>query len=451
MSGGVHPVVSLYALFLSWLQLIHWLAAPATANSNTGYGADGISWRFDVTKAGSLGFSASRLAHLDRFLKERYIETGKLAGVQLVIARRGERVHESVFGLADRERDTPLRDDTIFRIYSMTKPLTSVALMMLVEEGLVALDDPVHRFIPAWRDQGVFVAGEGPFQTRRTLQPMRVLDLLRHTSGLTYGFQTRTNVDAAYRKANIGTIEADLPLDEMIALLAKTPLEFSPGEAWNYSVSTDVLGYLVGKISGRPFEEFLKERILGPLEMVDTDFYVPPEKHARLATCYALDEKGVVVLYDDPAKSRFRTPPAFVSGGGGLVGTAADYLKFCQMLLNGGTANGRRFLSPKTIALMTMNHLPGGRELVEMSRSLFSEATYAGLGFGLGFAVVLDRAKTMTAGNVGEYFWGGAASTAFWIDPKDELAVVFMTQLLPSTTYPIRSQLRTLVYAAMEE
>ena len=404
-----------------------------------------------MTKAGTLGFSAARLARLDRFLKERYIETGRLAGAQLLIARRGERIHQSVVGLADRERNTQLADDTIFRIYSMTKPITSVAFMMLVEEGLVSLDDPVHRFIPAWRDLGVFVAGEGPFQTRRTHQPMRMIDLLRHTSGLTYGFQMRTNVDAAYRKAKIGTIEADLPLDEMIGLLAKTPLEFSPGEAWNYSVSTDVLGYLVGKISGRSFEEFLKERILAPLEMTDTDFYVPPEKQARLAACYALDEKGSVVLYDDPAKSRYRAPPAFVSGGGGLVGTAADYLKFCQMLLGGGAANGHRFLSPRTIALMTMNHLPGGKELVELSRSLFSEAANAGVGFGLGFAVVIDRAKTMTAGNVGEYYWGGAASTAFWIDPKDELAVVFMTQFLPSTTYPIRPQLRTLVYAAMEE
>jgi len=405
-----------------------------------------------MTKPQTLGFSAARLSRLDRFLKDRYIETGKLAGTQIMIARRGELVHQSVAGLADKERNTPVKDDTIFRIYSMTKPITSVAFMMLVEEGLVALDDPVHRYIPSWRDLGVFVAGvPGAFQTKRPNAPMRIVDLLRHTSGLTYGFQTRTNVDAAYRKANIGMVESNAPLEQMIDALGKMPLEFSPGEAWNYSVSTDVLGYLVGKISGMPFEEFLKSRIFDPLEMTDTDFHVPPAKHSRLAACYALNAEGKTVLQDDPVKSRYLSPPSFYSGGGGLAGTAADYIKFCNMLVARGAANGHRFLSPKTIALMRMNHLPGGRQLTEMSRSLFSEATYAGLGFGLGFGVTLDLAQTMTPGSLGEYFWGGAASTAFWIDPVEELAVVFMTQLMPSTHYPIRRELRTLVYAALEE
>jgi CubicO group peptidase (beta-lactamase class C family) len=344
-----------------------------------------------------------------------------------------------------------MREDTIFRLYSMTKPVTSAAFMMLVEEGLVSLNDPVHHYIPAWRDLGVFVSGvPRAFQTRRTMAPMRIIDLLRHTSGLTYGFQMRTMVDAAYRSHRIGTLESDMLLDRMIELLAETPLEFSPGDAWNYSVSTDVLGYLIGVISGMPFETFLRTRIFDPLGMHDTAFAVPAEKQARLAACYTLSATGKMVLQDDPEKSRFAAPPRFVSGGGGLVGTAADYLGFCRMLLDGGVGGGRRFLSPRTIALMTMNHLPGGRELVDMSRSLFSEAVYAGLGFGLGFAVVLDRAKTMTPGNTGEYFWGGMASTAFWIDPRDELAVVFMTQFIPSSTYPIRQQLRTLVYAAME-
>ncbi len=412
-----------------------------------------------MTKPEALGFSSSRLARIDRFLKERYIETGKLAGTQVMIARRGEIVHHCVAGLADRERNTPVRDDTIFRIYSMTKPITTVAFMMLVEEGLVALDDPVHRYIPSWRDLGVFVAGvPGAFQTRRCDVPMRIVDLLRHTSGLTYGFQARTNVDAAYRKLRIGhatigagATEPELNLDSMIETLAKVPLEFSPGEAWNYSVSTDVLGYLVGKIAAMPFEQFLKTRIFEPLGMSDTDFHVPEDKRARFAACYALNEKGKVVLQDDPAKSSYLAPPAFVSGGGGLVGTAADYMKFCNMLVHRGLANGHRFLSPKTIGLMRMNHLPGGRELVEMSRSLFSEATYAGLGFGLGFGVTVDVARTMTPGSLGEYFWGGAASTAFWIDPEEDIAVVFMTQFMPSTHYPIRRELRTLVYAALEE
>ena len=406
-----------------------------------------------MTKPEALGLSSARLAHLDHFLKTRYVETGKLAGTLTLVARKGEVVHRSALGLMDRERGKPMEEDTIFRIYSMTKPITSVAFMMLVEEGLVALDDPVHRFIPAWRDMGVFVAGvTGAFQTKRTSAPMRMVDLLRHTSGLTYGFQQRTNVDAAYRKLGIGNIEASpLTLDGAVEALAKVPLEFSPGEAWNYSVSTDILGYLVGKISGMPFEDFVRTRILAPLGMVDTDFHVPPEKADRFAACYAFDAKGKVVLQDDPAKSKYLAPPVFVSGGGGLAGTAADYLKFCQMLLDGGAANGRRFLSPKTIELMTLNHLPGGRELIDLSRSLFSEAGNEGLGFGLGFAVVMDRAKTLTPGSLGEYFWGGAASTAFWIDPVEELIAVFMTQFIPSSTYPIRKELRTLVYSALTE
>ena len=407
----------------------------------------------------TLGFSSARLARIDRFLKERYIESGKLVGTQLKIARRGELIYESAAGLADRERNVPVREDTIFRIYSMTKPITSAAFMMLVEEGRVALEDPVHRYIPSWRDLGVFAAGvPGMFQTKRTDAPMRMIDLLRHTSGLTYGFQARTNVDAAYRKFHIGhsslglgMAEPALALDAMIEQLAKVPLEFSPGTAWNYSVSTDVLGYLVGKISGMPFEEFLKTRIFEPLGMSDTDFLVPESKRSRFAACYALDAKGAVTLQDDPQESHYLEPPIFVSGGGGLVGTANDYLKFANMLANRGSANGHRLLSPRTIELMRMNHLPGGKDLIDLSVSLFSEAVYAGLGFGLGFGVTTNVAKTMVAGSLGEYWWGGAASTTFWVDPVTDIAVVFMTQLMPSNIYPIRRELRTLIYAALEE
>lgn len=404
-----------------------------------------------MTSANALGFSPARLARIDRFLEERYVEPGKLAGALYAIGRHGERVHTGIAGFADREREQPMREDTIFRIYSMTKPLTSIAFMMLVEDGLVSLDDPVHAYIPAWSDLGVFVAGgPGSFQTRHPAATMRIVDLLRHTSGLTYGFQMRTNVDAAYRGQRIATQEDSVSLDRMIGLLADIPLEFSPGEAWNYSVSTDVLGHLIGVIAGTPFENFLRTRILDPLGMVDTGFFVAPEKQSRLSACYGLDTAGKVVLQDDPATSRFLRPPDFVSGGGGLVGTLDDYMTFCRMLLNGGALNGHRFLAPATLALMRLNHLPGGRDMTEMSRSLYSESIYAGIGFGLGFAVVIDRAKTLTPGNAGEYFWGGAASTAFWIDPVAELAVVFMAQFIPSSTYPIRRQLRTLVYAALE-
>jgi CubicO group peptidase (beta-lactamase class C family) len=404
--------------------------------------------------------SAQRLARIERFLEDTYVEPGKLPGTLLQVSRRGKLVYNSVLGFADRERSTKLADDTIFRIYSMTKPLTSVAFMMLVEEGLVALDDPVHRFIPSWRDLGVFVAGgPGGWQTKRPEAPMRMIDLLRHTSGLTYGFQQRSNVDAAYRALGIGhasigadTATPELDLDGLIGALAKVPLEFSPGSAWNYSVSTDVLGYLVGKISGMPFDRFLGERVLAPLGMDDTAFVVPENKRARFAACYALDAKGNMKLQDDPEKSAYLAPPHFLSGGGGLVGTAPDYMKFCHMMLAGGvTADGTRLLGPRTIALMTLNHLPGGRQMYEMSKSLFSEANNAGVGFGLGVAPTVDVAATQVAGNVGSYFWGGAASTTFWCDPKEELAVVFMTQHLPSSSYPIRRDLRTMVYAAIED
>jgi CubicO group peptidase (beta-lactamase class C family) len=400
----------------------------------------------------SAGMSKPAFDRLEAHLKSRYIDAGRFPGTQLLIYRRGKVVHSAVQGLADVERKAPVRDDTIFRIYSMTKPITSVAFMMLVEEGRVALDEPVHKYIPEWKNLGVFQAGTAPaFLTRPPSRPMQIVDLLRHTSGLTYGFQQRSNVDAAYREQKIGELEKAGTLQSMIDGLAKTPLEFSPGEAWNYSVSTDVIGYLIGKISGKPFEQFLKERIFDPLGMNDTDFYVPADKARRLAACYAADGKGGMKLQDDPTNSSFLSPPSFISGGGGLCSTAADYLTFCRALLNGGELGGIRLIGPKTLALMTSNHLPGGRDLPEMSRSLFSEATYNGIGFGLGFSVTMNPATTLIPGSAGEYSWGGAATTSFWIDPAEELIAVFMTQLTPSSTYPVRRELRTMVYAAITD
>jgi CubicO group peptidase (beta-lactamase class C family) len=405
-----------------------------------------------MAKPESVGMSSERLGRIDRFITAKYLDTGKLPCAQTLVWRRGELVHSSTLGKADVERGTALREDAIFRIYSMTKPITSAAFMMLVEEGLVALDDPVHRYIPEWRDMGVFEAGiDGAYQTRRTAQPMRCIDLLRHTTGLTYGFQNRTNVDAAYRKLKVNDFATEGGLETMMAQLATLPLEFSPGEAWNYSVSTDVVGYLVQKISGVPFDLFLKDRIFEPLKMKDTAFFVPEDKRERFTACYALTPSGRTILQDDPAKSPYLSDPLLKSGGGGLVGTAADYLRFARMLLNGGELDGARILSPKTIRLMTLNHLPGGQELTQASRSLFSEAVFEGLGFGLGFAMTVDQARTKTPGSLGEYFWGGMASTAFWVDPVEDLTCVFMTQLMPSNSYPIRRELRTLVYSAMTE
>jgi len=407
------------------------------------------------------GMSQQAFERIEAHLKQRYIEAGRFPGTQLLVYRRGKVVHSVAQGFADLERQVPVKDDTIFRIYSMTKPITSVAFMMLVERGRVALDEPVHKYIPDWKNLGVFTAGSAPsFVTGPPARPMLIVDLLRHTSGLTYGIQQRSNVDAAYREKKLtegGTLEG------MIEELAQIPLEFSPGEAWNYSVSTDVLGYLIGRISGQPFEQFLKQRIFDPLGMHDTDFYVPQEKAHRLAACYSADppgrlsfnaaaeRQGTLTLQDDPAKSPFLARPSFISGGSGLCSTAADYLTFCRALINGGELGGVRLLGPKTLKLMTSNHLPGGRELPEMSKSMFSEAAYNGIGFGLGFSVTLDPVKTLMPGSAGEYAWGGAASTAFWIDPAEELIVIFMTQLLPSSAYPIRRELRTMIYAAITE
>jgi len=407
----------------------------------------------------TLGMSRERLDRIGRFIDETYVAPGKLPGALVQVWRRGEMALNVTLGQADRERQVPLAEDSIFRIYSMTKPITSVAIMMLVEECKIALDDPVSKYIPAWQNLGVFAGGfmEG-FQTRAPARPMLVIDLLRHTSGLTYGFQQNSNVDAAYRKLKIGELATEGTLDDMIEKLATLPLEFSPGEAWNYSVATDVLGYLVGKISGMPFDTFLQQRIFAPLGMVDTGFHVPAADAGRFCACYAVGALGSKVitprgpmLQDDPQASPYLRPPSFLSGGGGLVSTAADYMRFARMLLGGGQLDGVRLLSPKTLALMTANHLPGGVDLPRLSRSMFSEATYEGVGFGLGFATTIAPASTLIPGSAGDMFWGGAASTFFWVDPQEDLIGLFLTQLLPSSAYPVRRQLRTLVYSVITE
>src|SRR6195952_4431320 len=409
------------------------------------------------------GMSQIAFDRIEDHLKRRYIDTGRFPGTQLLVFRRGNVVHNAVQGFADLERKAPLKNDTIYRIYSMTKPITSVAFMMLLEEGRVALDEPVHKYIPEWKNLGVFQAGTSPaFLTKPPTRPMLIVDLLRHTAGLTYGFQQRSNVDGAYREKKIGGVEKAGTLQTMIDDLAKIPLEFSPGEGWNYSVATDVIGYLIGKISGMPFEQFLKERILGPLGMNDTDFFVPKAKAHRFAACYSADpqggmtfhateRKGSLTLQDDPTKSSFLSQPSLVSGGGGLCSTTSDYLTFCRALLNGGELGGVRLLGPKTLKLMASNHLPGGVDLPTMSRSLFSEASYNGIGFGLGFAVTMNPAQTLIAGSPGEFAWGGAATTSFFIDPAEELITIFMTQVLPSSAYPIRREIRTMVYTAITD
>jgi CubicO group peptidase (beta-lactamase class C family) len=401
------------------------------------------------------GFAAGRLERIGQHIKARYVDSGAFPGALTLVWRRGDVAHLSLSGSIDLERNTPMREDAIFRIYSMTKPITSVALLMLLEEGRIALDDPVHRFIPGFENLRIYAGGDlaNGFVTAPASRPMKVIDLMRHTAGLTYGFLDRTKLDAAYTKLGVGEYSTEGGLGAMMAQLEKLPLEFSPGEAWNYSVATDVLGYLVEKISGEKFADFVRRRILGPLGMHDTDFYVPPEKIDRFASCYYA-KAGKILLYDDGRKSTYAAPPKLESGGGGLTGTAADYLRFCRMLLAGGALDGVRLLSPKTVALMTMNHLPGGREMTQMmpSTTAFNETGYSGVGFGLGVAVTVNLVHAALPGTVGEYSWGGAAATYFFCDPKEDLAVVFMTQTLAAPErVRLRRDLRTLVYGAMTE
>lgn len=411
-----------------------------------------------MARAEDVGMSSDRLTKIDTFLRERYVEPGRLAGAVTLVARRGQVVHCSAVGLRDRERNLPMTTDTVFRIYSMTKPITSIAMMMLVEEARCGLADPVERYIPSWKNLRVLRYGSHPsFVTEPPRRPVTIRDLLTHTSGLTYGFVHHDAVDAAYRRLGIS---AGIPgearpssLADMVDKLAELPLLFSPGERWNYSVSTDVVGHLIELISGQRLDRFLQERIFAPLGMHETAFSVPKGARSRFAANYRYEPSatGTLTLEDDPETSAFLAEQTFFGGGGGLVSTVEDYRRFCQLLLDGGVFDGKRLFSRKTLELMTMNHLPGNQELSQLATGSFSETNNDGVGFGLGFAVLLDPARRQWHGSRGEYYWGGAASTAFWIDPAEELFAVLLTQLMPSTTYPLRAQLRSLVYAAIAD
>ena len=330
----------------------------------------------------------------------------------------------------------------------MTKPLTSTAIMMLYEEGHLQLDDPIARFLPCFRDMRVCVGGmRGKLETVPAERDITFRDLLTHTSGLTYGFMEATPVDAQYRERGVDFHAPDKSLGEVVETAADIPLIAQPGAAWNYSISTDVLGHLVAVISGKPFDQFLRERVTGPLRMVDTEFHVASDKLGRFAANYTSGADGRLMLIDDPQKSIYGAPRKICSGGGGLVSTATDYMRFCQMMLNKGELDGARLLGRKTVELMTSNHLRGDMAAMGMPR--FSESSYEGIGFGLGFSVMLDPARAQILGTPGEYAWGGAATTAFWIDPIEDMAVIMLTQLMPSSTYAIRRELRVLTYQAL--
>ncbi len=403
------------------------------------------------------GMSTSRLQRIDQHLREKYIETGKISGALTLVARHGEIAHFSPLGQMDAERGKATREDTVYRIYSMSKPITVVALLTLYEQGKFQLDDPVHKFIPEWENLGVWQAGMYPnFATKRPERPMSIRDLMSHQSGLTYGFMYNNSIDAAYRQLSIVN-DAALGLStdtlaESAKKLAEVPLLFSPGTRWNYSISTDMCGYLVEVISGKRFDDYLREALFQPLGMKETSFYVPDERIDRFAACYAPSPDGGRLLQDDPQTSYYRKPPTMLSGGGGLTSTATDYFRFAQMLCNRGELDGTRILSRKTVELMTRNHLPGGVDLTAVAPpGQFSEVAYAGIGFGLGVSVINDLARAQIAGSEGQFAWGGAASTAFWVDPVEDVVVVFMTQLLPSSTYPFRRELQVLVNSAIAD
>ena len=400
-------------------------------------------------EARAAGFDEARLERIDRHFGH-YVEDGRLPGWLLLISRGGKVVRLSTRGHRDVEAGLAVEADTLFRIYSMTKPITAVAAMMLYEEGAFDLRDPVSRFIPAFDGVRVFQQGTAlrPLTVPAT-EPIRIWHLLTHTAGLTYGFLHRHVVDEMYRAAGFewGFPEG-LDLAACCDRWASLPLLFEPGTEWNYSVASDVLGRVVEIASGRSLDAFFAERIFAPLGMTDTSFFVAPADAARLATLYLPDKAGRAARNDAFSAAALRRPNVH-SGGSGLVSSAADYHRFTRMLLGGGQLDGVRLLSGRTVKYMSRNHLPGRADLGTFGRP-FGEGSLAGVGYGLGFAVLEDPVRSKVMSSVGELSWGGAASTAFFIDPAEELIVVFLTQLLPSTTHPLlRSQLRQLVYQAL--
>ena len=396
----------------------------------------------------SVGLDGKVLSNTRTYLEEQYVNPGKYVGTLTLVARKGEVAYLDALGLMDRENKKAMQEDAIFSIYSMSKPITSIALMQLYEKSLFRLDDPIHWHIPAWRNLRVYQSGIYPnFLTSRPKRHMTIRDLLSHMSGLTYDFMLRTNVDAAYRKTKL---QAKGDLQAMIEALSELPLEFSPGDQWNYSVSTDVCGYLVEHFSGMKLDKYFQKHIFDPLGMGDTGFSCAKDKVERLASLYEHHPKKGPVLVDPGGSKTARVKTRkMLSGGGGLLSTMADYYRFCSMLLNQGELDGNRIIGRKTLAMMASNHLPDGKDLTEMSQSAFSETTYQGVGFGLGFSVILDPVKTQSLTDVGEYGWGGAASTVFWVNPKEEMVVIFLTQLLPSSTYQVRRELRSLIYSSL--
>jgi CubicO group peptidase (beta-lactamase class C family) len=410
--------------------------------------------------ADAAGFDAIRLEHITDHFSRRYVEAGRIVGGQALVARHGSVGYFRSFGLMDRERDRPVRDDTIWRIFSMTKPITGVALMTLFERGMFQLSDPVARYIPSWTEMKVSERAEDGAKVLVDPQrPVTVRDVLMHMSGVGWGGQDAPFARATSAAGGSGwlagpgipnPLDADWTLESMADGLGARPLKFHPGTRWFYSLSTDVCARLVEVLSGRRFDDYLRTTIFEPLGLADTGFLVPDDKIDRFAANYGRARDKSLRLLEDPFESGYRTPRTFLSGGGGLVSTAADYLRFAQMLGNGGELDGVRILGRKTVELMTLNHLPDGGELRRfVLPGSFGEVGFDGVGFGLTMAVGMGPEASQNTGTAGEFMWGGAASTTFWVDPAEELVVIFMTQLMPSGTYNFRGQLKSLVYSAI--
>jgi CubicO group peptidase (beta-lactamase class C family) len=424
-----------------------------------------------ATELASLGLSSSRLDSIKPWMQQ-WVDSGRLPFLQVLILRGGNAAFYHQVGMADVERKVPVQHDTLARYYSMTKPLTTVAAMMLYEQGRFQLDDPIAKFLPAFANMRVFAGGKGTggstiqfgaadsspanavqlhqVPTVAAQRQITFRDLMTHTSGLTYHFMLSTPVDALYRTHGIDFQTTKLSLAQLVDEAAKMPLLAQPGTQWNYGISTDVLGRLVEVISGQPFETYLQEKVLSPLGMNDTGFGIRPNHLHRFTSNYApVMREGKLGLHriDDAQASLFANTPSAPSGGGGLVSCIADYARFLQFMLNKGELSGNRLLGRKTVELMMSNHLKG--DMAAMGQARFSESNYNGIGFGLGFSVMLNPAQAEIVGTPGEVAWGGAASTAFWIDPGEDMAVLMATQLTPSSSYPIRRELRVLSYSAL--
>ncbi len=396
-------------------------------------------------------FDPSRLDRIGA-VGRRYVDEGRFPNALVQVADRDGVIYADAYGHADVETQKSVDMDTIFRIYSMTKPITSIVLMQLYEEGRFLLEDPVEKYLPDLANPQVMTGGsdQAPV-TRPAMRSISIRDLLTHTSGLTYGFFRQTPLDARYREQNLGDFTvSDYSLAEGIRRMGQQPLLFDPGTSWNYSMSTDVCGAVIEAITGQTLAQAFAERVFEPLEMFETGFSVPEAAADRFTSLYIRNPSdGGLLRIDNYTSSAYLQPPAFLSGGGGLVSTIGDYQKFCSMLLAEGVGNGHRIIGRRTLEYMTLNHLPGGKLLNDLGQSLFAEVAMDGMGFGLGFSVVEDPAANGNVCSPGEFAWGGAASTAFWIDPVEGLTTIFMTQLLPSSTYPIRRELRSAVYQAL--